>query len=283
MPADAETSNRRTKETVRDALTAATRRFEGAGCETPRLDADLLLAEALGCDRAALYREPERMLDAEELDRFEPLVGRREAREPVAYIIGRKAFRHIELHIDERVLVPRPETELLVEVGLELERGSSVVDVGTGSGVVALALKHERPDLQIMGVDFDENALAVARDNARRLGLDVTFRHGDLLGDTPGEFDAVLANLPYIDPDELPDLYPELRAEPRTAVVADEHGLALIRRLVGQLDGTPLVGLEAGRGQADAVRDILAAAGFHRVETRIDLYGIERVIVGRRA
>jgi len=281
MPADAETSNR-TTQTVRDAVKAAERRLEAAGCDTPRLDADLLLADALGCDRAALYREPERTLGADELAGFEALLRRREAREPVAYITGRKAFRHIELHIDARVLVPRPETELLVEVGLELRQGARVVDVGTGSGVVALALKHERPDLEITGVDFDHDALSVARENAERLRLDVTFRHGDLLEGTAREFDAVLANLPYIDPDELPDLYPELRAEPRTAVVADEHGLALIRRLVGQLDGTPLVGLEAGRGQSDPVREILKAAGFSSVETRIDLYGIERVIIGRR-
>jgi release factor glutamine methyltransferase len=281
MPADAETSRR--TQTVRDAVTEGERRLQDAGCETPRLDADLLLAHALGCEREALYREPERPLQGDERAGYEALLRRREAREPVAYITGRKAFRHIELHIDERVLVPRPETELLVEVGLELPRGARVVDVGTGSGVVALALKYERPDLDITGVDYDPNVLEVARGNAQRLGLDVAFRHSDLLEGTAGDFDAVLANLPYIDPDELPDLYPEIRAEPRTAVLADEHGLALIRRLAGQLDGTPLVGLEAGRGQAERVREILRGAGFAHVETRIDLYGIERVFIGRRA
>jgi release factor glutamine methyltransferase len=282
MPADAETSNR-TTQTVRDAVNAAERRFQDAGCDTPRLDADLLLAHVLETDREALYREPERRLDADEQAGFEALVQRREAREPVAYITGRKAFRHIELHIDERVLVPRPETELLVEVGAELPRGARVVDVGTGSGAVALALKHERPDLDITGVDLNPEALELARENADRLGLDVTFRHGDLLEGATEDYDAVLANLPYIDPDELPDLYPELRAEPRTAVVAGEHGLALIRRLVGQLDGTPLVGLEAGGSQAERVREFLRGAGFAHVESRIDLYGIERVTVGRRA
>jgi len=268
--------------TVRDALRAAAQRFAAVESETPRLDADLLLAEVLGCDRAALYVEPERGLSAAELARYEELVRRRETREPVAYITGRKAFRYLELHIDERVLVPRPETELLVEIALELPSGARVVDVGTGSGVVALSLKHERPDMEVVGVDFDENALAVAQDNRDRLGLDVAFRHSDLLEDVDWEVDAVVANLPYIDPDELPDLYPELRAEPRTATLAEDHGLALIRRLVSQAGDVPMLALEVGREQAAAVREIVSRGGFTDVETHWDLAGIERAVVGRR-
>jgi release factor glutamine methyltransferase len=268
--------------TVRDAQRAATERFRAVESETPRLDADLLLAHALGCDRAALYVEPERPLSPADLTRYEELVRRRETREPVAYITGRKAFRYIELHIDERVLVPRPETELLVDIAIELPRAARVVDVGTGSGVVALSLKHERPDLQVVGVDFDENALAVARDNRDRLGLDLDFRHSDLLESVDWEVDAVVANLPYIDPDELPDLYPELRAEPKTATLAEEHGLALIRRLVSQAEAVPMLVLEVGREQAKAVRDIVKTGGFTEVETYWDLAGIERAVVGRR-
>jgi release factor glutamine methyltransferase len=268
--------------TVREAQRAATERFRAVESETPRLDADLLLTHVLGCDRAALYVEPERRLTADELARYEELVRRRETREPVAYITGRKAFRYIELHIDERVLVPRPETELLVDIAIELPEGSRVVDVGTGSGVVALSLKHERPDLEVVGVDFDENALVVARENRDRLGLDVDFRHSDLLESVDWEVDAVVANLPYIDPDELPDLYPELRAEPKTATLAEEHGLALIRRLVGQAVDVPMLVLEVGREQAAAVREIVKGGGFAQVDTYWDLAGIERAVVGRR-
>lgn len=268
--------------TVREAVRAASERFRAVESETPRLDADLLLAAVLECERAALYVEPERALSPAELARYEELVRRRETREPVAYITGRKAFRYIELHIDERVLVPRPETELLVEIALELPEGSRIVDVGTGSGVVALSLKHERPDFEVVGVDFDENALEVAEANRDRLGLDVSFRASDLLESVDWEVDAVVANLPYIDPDELPDLYPELRAEPKTATLAEEHGLALIRRLVGQAGGVPMLALEVGREQAAAVREIVASGGFADVETHWDLAGIERAVVGRR-
>jgi release factor glutamine methyltransferase len=167
-----------------------------------------------------------------------------------------------------------------VEVGLELARGARVVDVGTGSGAVALALKHERPDLYVTGVDSSPEALAVARENAARLGLDVAFARADLLDGAGGPFDAVLANLPYVAPEEWDDLPPEVRFEPRAALVAPDGGLAALRRLVASA-GAPLLALEVGAGQAAAVAEAVRAASYAQVEVRADLAGIDRVVVGR--
>ncbi len=213
------------------------------------------------------------------MSRFWALVARRAAREPVAYIIGEKGFRHVMLRVDRRVLIPRPETELLVEAGLSLPTGARVVDVGTGSGAVALALKSERPDLSVLGVDVSEDAVAVARDNAAALGLDVTFLVGDLLSGQA--CDAVLANPPYVA--DGVSLAPEIaRYEPAGALFAGADGLDVIRRLVAMLEGVPFVALEIGFDQADAVEALVGAAGFAEVERRRDLAGHERVIVGRR-
>lgn len=269
--------------TVRQALANATGRLEAAGCGTPVLDAEVLLAEVLGVDRGGLVAGASRELQTGEAERFQAFVARREGREPVAYILGRKPFRFLELHVDSRVLIPRPDTEVLVEAGLDLPRGSRVVDVGTGSGAVALSLKHERPDLHVTATDIDEGALTVARDNARRLGLDVEFRQGDLLEGVGGPFDAVLANVPYVDAEDHAVLDPEIRErEPRIAVVAPENGLAIVRRLVSQLGNTPYVVLEVGFAQEEPVSDMLRRAGYTYLETRRDLAGIERVVVARR-
>ena len=213
-------------------------------------------------------------------DRFEALLVRREAREPVAYILGRRAFRRLELSVDRRVLIPRPETELLVEVGLSLPAGARVVDVGTGSGAVALALKDERRDLVVRGVDVSADAVDVARANASALGLDVEFACGDLLEDV-SDVDAVLANLPYVaDGAELP---PEItRYEPAGALFAGADGLDLVRRLVGVVagPGVALLALEIGPEQADEVSGLLWGAGFAEVAVRHDLAGLARVVVG---
>jgi release factor glutamine methyltransferase len=187
------------------------------------------------------------------------------------------------LKVDPRVLIPRPETELLVEVGLSLRTGARVVDVGTGSGAVALALADERRDLSVWATDAGADAVALARENAARLGLEVRFVQSDLLAGIDERFDAVLANLPYVaDGTPLP---PEIaRYEPPAALFGGPDGLSLIRRLVAQAADSEvgLLALEVGFDQADAVASLVGAAGYRSVERLRDLAGIERVIVGRR-
>jgi len=268
---------------VRMALAIATAELRDAGCETPRLDAELLLAEALGTTRTQLHLAPERELTRAESDRFAELLRRRRAREPVAYVLRKRAFRYIELQVDERVLVPRPESEGLVEAALALPSGARVVDVGTGSGAIALALKHERPDLEVLGSDVSEDALAVARANARALGLDVRFVCGDLLDAVEGELDAVLSNPPYVAKRDLETLEPEVIAEPDVAVFGGHDGFEVVRRLVpAALGRAPLVAIEVGMGMAQAVGGMLRDAGASAVDVHKDLAGIERVVVGRR-
>jgi release factor glutamine methyltransferase len=266
--------------TVSGALADATSRLTAAGCDSPRLDAELLLASVLGAGRARLVMDANAELDAEVVARFSELVARREAREPVAYILGRKEFRRIELLVDRRVLIPRPETELLVEVGLGLAFGASVVDIGTGSGAVALALADERPDLSILGTDVSPDALAVARENRRRLGLDVEFVQADLLeGLDDRRFDAVLSNLPYVASGV--GLQPEIELyEPAEALFGGPDGLDPIRRLLPMVAEVPLVALEVGLPEGVAL--LAQEAGFTSIEILRDLAGHERVVVARR-
>ncbi|MDP9399879.1 MAG: peptide chain release factor N(5)-glutamine methyltransferase [Actinomycetota bacterium] len=271
---------------MRDALDSAVVAITASGSSTPRLDAELLLAEALGVSRTALVLDPRCEVAGPAARAFQELVRRRSReREPVAYLLGRRAFRHLELAVDRRVLVPRPETELLVEVGLELPRGARVADVGTGSGAVALALKHERPDLEVVATDVSADALAVARANAARLGLDVAFVHGDLLAAVEGPLDAVLSNPPYVAEGQRAALAPDVvRHEPPGALFAGPDGLDVIARLVPQAAArAPLAALEVGEGQAARVVTLLREAGLGEVDARRDLAGIERVVVGRRA
>jgi release factor glutamine methyltransferase len=263
--------------TVREALAAAAERLTAAGCDTPGLDAAVLLSHALGLPED-LILEPRAPLSEADARRFAELVDRRARREPVAYIVGSKGFRRLEIAVDRRVLVPRPETELLVEVAVEVApRGGQVHDVGTGSGAVALALKHERSDLVVSGSDASADAVDVACANAERLGLEVAFAVARGLPE--GErFGLVVANLPYVAEDEYRSLAPEIRDhEPREALVGGPDGLDEIRGLVaGAPSGTPLA-LEHAPGQAAAVRELLAAGA----ETRRDLAGRERVTLGR--
>ena len=221
--------------------------------------------------------------------RFGELVRRRLRREPVAYILGRKGFREIELAVDSRVLIPRPETELLVEVALEL-RPASVLDVGTGSGAIALAVADELAECQVTATDTSQGALEVARANAERLGLAdrVQFVAGTLPDDA---FDLVLANLPYVAERDWPSLQPEVTQwEPREALLAGPDGLdayraflpecaRLLCRYAKQRKGALVV--EVGEGQAEAVGELMRAAGFEAIEVRCDLAGIERVVFGR--
>jgi release factor glutamine methyltransferase len=273
---------------VREALDSAVIAIAAAGSDTPRLDAEVLLADALGVDRTTLFTDPDREVRGPAVRAFQEAVRRRSAgREPVAYITGRRGFRYLDLSVDQRVLVPRPETELLVEIGVErLAQGARVVDVGTGSGAVALALAQERPDLEVLATDISADALEVARTNAARLGLDgrVTFAAGDLLAGFEA-VDAVLSNPPYVADADRATLAPEItRHEPPAALFAGADGLAVIRRLVPAAAGAGarLLAIELGEGQAPAVAQLMRGAGFVAVHARRDLAGIERVVIGRR-
>jgi release factor glutamine methyltransferase len=260
---------------VRDALDSALVALRAAGVDTPRLDAEVLLADALGVTREELLTR-DLVVEGPAVRRFQDAVRRRAVeREPVAYITGRRGFRHLELHVDRRVLVPRPETELLVELAVAaLPSGARVVDVGTGSGAVALALADERPDLRVTGSDVSEDALAVARANGERLGLDVEWVPAD--GVPPGDWDAVVVNPPYVAQGEA--LAPEIaRHEPPGALFAGPDGLDVIRALDLR---APWVAVEHGATQGAAVRALLAA--YAHVETHRDLAGHERVTVGAR-
>ena len=279
-----------TADKLADALAAATDALRAAGVDSPRLDAELLLAAAAGVRREDLIARPEVQLDPAAGRRFGAMVRRRLRREPVAYILGRKWFRHLELAVDRSVLIPRPETELLVEVGLELAPRRAL-EVGTGSGAIALALASELPEVEVVATDSSAAALEVARANAARLGLEarVAFEPGTL--PRQGGFDLLLANLPYVAEPDWPDLAPEIREwEPPQALRAGADGLDSIRALLAALAERAVAGeavadaiaLEVGVRQADAVAELLADAGFARGERRSDLAGVERVVIGCR-
>ena len=267
--------------TARDALEAATDALAAAGVDTPRLDAEVLLAAASGRSRAALAAEPEADLAPGAGRTFAEAVRRRLRREPVAYITETRAFRRLEIAVDPRVLIPRPETELLVEVALEV-RPRAVLDVGTGSGAVALAIADELPETVVTATDTSPGAVDLARRNASRLGLSerVQIEQGSV---PEGEFDLAVANLPYVREGEWAGLAPEIRGwEPREALLAGPDGLDAFRAVVPEL-AAAVVALEVGEGQADAVAGLLEAAGFGEIDARRDLAGIERVVVGHRS
>lgn len=270
---------------VAEALASASEALAAAGVESPRLDAELLLCEATGSSRAALAANPEAGVAAPAARRFAAMVRRRLRREPLAQIVGRKGFRRIELAVDSRVLVPRPETELLVELALELQ-ARTVLDVGTGSGAVALAVADELPQAAVVATDTSLDALAVAKLNRDRLGLGdrVELVYASL--PSAGRFDLLVANLPYVSEAEWDRLAPEIRQfEPREALTPGPTGLEAIEAVLGQLSLGELevgaVALEVGEGQAATVAELVQRAGWERVEARRDLAGIERVVVGR--
>jgi release factor glutamine methyltransferase len=275
---------------MQEALEAAVDALRAAGIEDPRLDAEVLLAEATGRGRAELVADAAAEVPPATGRRFGELVRRRLRREPVAYILGRKGFRHLELAVDRRVLVPRPETELLVELALEVGP-ETVLDVGTGSGAIALVIADELPGCAVTATDTSPGALEVGRANAERLGLAERVRF--VAGTLPqGEgFDLVLANLPYVAERDWPSLQPEVtKWEPREALLAGPDGLDAYRSFIpgcgralsrypGQSSTT--LAVEVGEGQAPAVAELLRGAGFGEIEARRDLAGIERVVVGR--
>ena len=269
---------------VRDALDGARTAIEASGSDTAQLDAELLLAHALGVGRAALYSDPQAEVTGPAVRTYQDLVRRRSVtHEPVAYLLGSKGFRSIDLNVDSRVLVPRPETELLVDVALELPPSSRVLDLGTGSGAVALALKQERPDLIVAASDISGAALEVAKVNAEALALEVEFFEADLLEGLSDDWDAILSNPPYIA--EGADLPADVVAhEPQRALFGGADGLDVVRRLVAAAASSRagMLAVEVGAGQAAEVARLAQTAGFTRVELHKDLAAIERVVVGRR-
>ncbi|WP_048441240.1 peptide chain release factor N(5)-glutamine methyltransferase [Caenimonas sp. SL110] len=269
--------------TIAQALAAA------AALGLERLDAQLLLLHVLGkaqSDRGWLLAHDRDEPDADAQARYAQLCARRVAGEPLAYIVGRKEFFGLDLLVDARVLVPRPDTEVLVEWALDLlpqQLPCKVVDLGTGSGAIALALKHQRPLALVDAVDSSAGALEVAQVNARRLGLQVTFQLGSWLRASTSRYDLIVSNPPYIRADD--SHLAALVAEPLSALASGTDGLDDLRQIIGQapshLTGGGWLLLEHGWDQAPAVRDLLATAGFTEVATRRDLAGHERCSGGR--
>jgi release factor glutamine methyltransferase len=272
-------------EAVRDVA----RELDAAGVPSPRVDSEHLVGHVLGLSRSELY-SAERELGAQELERVRALAERRRAREPLAYILGEWGFRRLVLGVDRRVLVPRPETEVVVERCLVRLRESAeprVLDIGAGSGAIALAIADEHPGARVVAVDRSAHALEVARANLRRVGARaddrVTLVHGDLLADQEGPFDLVVSNPPYVRAEELPTLEPEIRLyEPLEALVGEGVTEAIAREAFGVLNPGGWLVLECGDGQADGLAGLLVSLGYSDVQKARDLAERERVVEARR-
>ena len=280
--------------TVLQLLDWTRQHFDAKGIATARLDAEILLAHALELDRLQLYVQFERPVSPEERARFRDLVKRRaEERIPVAYLLGEKEFWSLALNVTPDVLVPRPDTEVLVEAVLsrlpDIEAEIRVLDLGTGSGAIALALASERPKAHVVATDVAEAALAVAEGNADRHGLSdrVRFVAGDGFEPVAGErFDVVVSNPPYISSSDAPTLAPELGHEPPGALFAEAEGTAMLRRIAaeaaGVLEPGGLVGVELSPEQAESMTDWLRRGGFEEIEAHHDLGGRVRALSARR-
>lgn len=256
---------------------------------SPRLDAELLLAHALGQSRSYLRTWPEREPDAAQCAAFAALLERRRAGEPVAYLLGRQGFWSLDLEVAPHTLIPRPDTELLVETALALGPGgpARVLDLGTGTGAIALAVACERPAWQVLGVDRVAEAVALAERNRARLGLgNARFVESVWFSTLGGErFALIVGNPPYIAADDRHLSEGDVRFEPASALVAGEDGLDDIRRIVAEapehLEAGGWLLLEHGYDQAEAVRALFAARGFAAVESRRDLGGHQRITLGQ--
>ena len=273
--------------TARELLGSAAEELELAGCPSPRVDAEWLLAHALGVTRTELYADGDHALTAGELQGFEELVARRARREPLAYVLGEWGFRRLTLSVDSRVLIPRPETESLVERCLALLDGlpePRVLDIGFGSGAIALAIADEHPGARIVATDSSAGALAVADENRRRTGLTerVELVRGELFAGLVGHFDLVVSNPPYVAPDEIDTLDPEVaRYEPREALVACGTTEAIAEQARSRLAPGGSLVLETGNNQAHNVAELLTGLGYEEVSIGEDLAGRERVVDGR--
>ena len=272
--------------TLGDVLRRAAEHL-GRTSETARLDAELLLAHSLGRQRIELYTEFDRPLSDAELDEYRALVARRARREPVAYILGEWGFRRLTLAVDGRALIPRPETEIVVERCLALVRGieaARVLDVGTGTGAIALALADELPGARVTAIDVSADALALARENVARTGFDVELLEHDLRAGLPdGPWDLVVSNPPYVEPEELDTLMPDVRDfEPHVALVGRGATEAVARAALDALAPAGWLVLEVGDGQAAATAALLDELGYAEVATTADLTGRDRVLEGRR-
>jgi release factor glutamine methyltransferase len=275
--------------TLGDALARATARLAEAGIESARLEAELLLAKACDdCARALLYAELDREVTQEQIDAFEANISRREKREPLAYVLGEWGFRRLTLKTDRRALIPRPETEVVVERALEHIRGldePDVLDVGTGTGAIALAIADEVRDARVTAIDASPDAVALARENLDLTGINGRVRlvEHDLtsgLGETA--FDLVVSNPPYVDPDELPTLQPEVRDwEPHVALVASGATEAVARAATEALRPGGWLVLETAASSGDHVEALLEDLGYEHVRITPDLAGRDRVAEGR--
>jgi release factor glutamine methyltransferase len=275
--------------TIGDALARATARLAEAGVDSARLESELLLARACDdCARALLYAELNREMTDEQLDAFEANIARREKREPLAYILGEWGFRRLTLKTDRRALIPRPETEIVVERALEHVRGveePEVLDVGTGTGAIALAIADELPTARVTAVDVSEEALSLARENLELTGVNGRVRlveHDLTSGLGEANFDLVVSNPPYVEPDELPTLQPEVRDwEPHVALVASGATQKLALAATEALQPGGWLVLEVAAGAGERVERLLSEVGFEDVRITPDLAGRDRVAEGR--
>jgi release factor glutamine methyltransferase len=273
--------------TTREALREGVRELEERGVPSPSVDAEHLLAHALRVSRTDLYADDRELEDAE-LGVFRALIRRRAAREPLAYILGEWGFRRLDVAVDARVLIPRPETEVVVERCLERLRGlpePRVLDIGTGSGAIALAIVDEHPGARVTATDSSEEALAVARENLLRTGLAgrVELVCGDLFAGVVGPFDLVVSNPPYVPREDFDSLQPEIRKyEPREAVIGDGVATAVARGSREVLRSGAWLVLECGDGQADELAVELRSLGYADVLATTDLAGRERVVEARQ-